>query len=110
MFRFLAWIRIALFFEGAERSDDAGARVGGLDDRVDVAALGATKGLAKRSRIQRFFLTGAFRARFGTLSSSRLLTMFYGAFGTHDRDSAVGQAKLASVRMCFEAMTQYAPP
>ena len=24
--------------------------------------------------------------------------------------SAVGQAKLASVRMCFEAMTQYAPP
>jgi hypothetical protein len=24
--------------------------------------------------------------------------------------SAVGQAKFASVRMCFELMTQYAPP
>ena len=24
--------------------------------------------------------------------------------------SAVGQARLMSVRMCFEAMTQYAPP
>jgi len=73
---FLAWIRIAFVFEGAERSDDAGARVGGLDDRVDVAALGGNEGIGETvAKFSDFFLTELFALGFGNLSSSRLLTM-----------------------------------
>ena len=36
--------------------------------------------------------------------------MFTAPSGPITAISAIGQAKFASVRMCFEAITQYAPP
>ena len=43
----LLGVGVALVFEGAEGGDDAGASVGGLDDGVDVAALGGDEGIGE---------------------------------------------------------------
>ena len=44
---FLAGVGIALVFQGAESGDDASAGFGGLDDGVNVAALGRDKGIGE---------------------------------------------------------------
>src|SRR2546430_10296126 len=62
----LTGIRVALVFEGAERGDDAGARVGGVDDRVNVAALGGHERVGKAfAGFGDFFLAEFFAFGFG---------------------------------------------
>jgi len=103
---FLAGVGIALVFEGAERGDDACARVGGLDDGVDVARSAATKGLAKRSRNSAIFSWRSFFALgVGELwSSSRLLTDIHSALGAHDGDFGGGPGEIGIRSKCvFES-------
>jgi len=78
-----------------------------VDDGVNVARSAAMNGFAKRREIRDFLLTKLFALASGAYHNS-FCKQYSLRFGP-SRHFAVGHAKLASVRMCFEAITQYAP-
>ena len=92
---FLAGVRVLLVFEGAEGSNDAGTGLGGLDDRVDVAALCGHEGIGKAvAELGDFFLAQFLAVRFGNFVEIALVDDVHGALRTHDRDFRGGPGEI----------------
>ncbi len=107
---FLAGIGVFLVFEGAERGDDAGASFGGLDDRVDVAALGGNEGIGKAvAEFGDFFLAKLFALGFGNFVELALVDDIYGAFRTHDGDLRGGPGEIGIGSNVFRSHDAISP-
>ena len=91
----LARIRVRLVFEGAERSDNAGAGVRRFNDRVNVAALGGDKGVGEAvSEFGDFFLAYYITLGVRDLGQLALVNNVHRAFGTHDGDFRRGPGEV----------------
>src|SRR2546421_4222470 len=92
---FFARIGVFLVFEGAERGDDAGARVGGVDDGVDVAALGGNERIGEAfAEFGNFFLAEFFALRLGSFVKLALVHDIDRALRAHDGDLGGGPGEV----------------
>src|SRR5882762_802401 len=92
---FFARIGVFLVFKGAERGEDAGARVGGLDDGVDVAALGGNEWIGEAfAEFGNFFLAEFFALGFGSFVKLALVHDIDGALRAHDGDLGGGPGEV----------------
>src|SRR6266436_36160 len=92
---FFLRVGVALVFERVEGGDDAGARVGGFNDGIDVAALGRHEGIGKAfAEFGNFLLAESFALGFGSLRQFAFVNNIYGAFRAHDGDFSRGPREI----------------
>src|ERR1700687_5416618 len=88
-------VGVALGFQGAEGADDAGAGGGGLDYRVDVAALGGYEGVGEAvAEFGDFFAAHGFTFGLRNLFQLTFIDDVDRAFGAHDRDFRCGPGEI----------------
>src|SRR5260370_37680386 len=92
---FFLGVGVALGFQGAEGGDDSGAGGGGLDDGVDVAALGGYKGIGEAvAEFGDFFAAHGFAFRLRNFFEFTLVYDVDGAFGAHDGNFRGGPCEI----------------
>ena len=92
---FLFWVGVALVFERAQRGDEFRARLGRLDDGVDVAALGGDVGIGEAlAELGDFFSAQALAVGFGGAVEFALVDDVDGALGAHDGNFGGGPGEV----------------
>ena len=108
---FFLWIRIDFVFQCPQRGNHSRTRFRWFNHRIQVSAFRRDKRIRKSiSKLFHFSFRNFARSSPDAALNSRLYTMSTAPSGPITAISAEGHAKLASVRICFEAITQYAPP
>src|SRR2546422_6058399 len=88
-------VGVALGFQGAERGDELGAGLRGLDDGVNVAALGSNVGIGEAfPELSDFFLTQAFALSLGGAVELAFVNDIDRAFRPHHRDFGSGPGEI----------------
>ena len=92
---FFAGVGVALVFEGAQGGDELGAGLRGLDDGVDVAALGGDVGIGEAlAEIVDFFAAQLFAVGFGGAVDFALVDDIDRAFRAHHGDFRGGPGEI----------------
>src|SRR6266478_85398 len=92
---FFLGVGVALGFQGAECGDDAGAGGGGLDDGVDVAALGGYEGIGKAvTEFGDFFAANRFAFGLRNFFQLTFVDDIDRAFGAHHGDFRCGPGEI----------------
>src|SRR6266478_8506723 len=92
---FFLGVGIALGFQGAEGGDDAGTGGGGLDDRVDVAALGGYEGIGEAvTEFGDFFAAHRFAFGFRNFLQFTFINNVDCTLGSHDGDFRGGPGEI----------------